>query len=84
MPMCAERLGPGEGAREGSCSDMTFSNTDAIQRIDRIEKWTHADLTKLDKPKCKVLHMDWEQWIESSPRERDLEILVDEKLEVTQ
>jgi len=31
---------------------------DAIRRdVDRLERWTHANLMKLNKAKCKVLHM---------------------------
>ena len=49
---------------------------------------------KFNKAKCKILHMDQEnlkhkyrlgnEWIESSPEEKDLGVLVDGKLTISQ
>jgi len=73
----------------------TLERRDTIQRdLDRLERWACANLVKFSKAQCQVPHMSQgnpkhkyrldREWIENSPEEKDLGVLVDEKLSLTQ
>ncbi|GAB0189137.1 mitochondrial enolase superfamily member 1 [Grus japonensis] len=61
--------------------------------LDRLERWACANRMKFNMAKCKVLHVSQdspkhnyrlgEEWIESSPEEKDLGVLIDEKFNMS-
>ncbi|GAB0185706.1 triadin [Grus japonensis] len=72
----------------------TLEGRNAIQKdLDRLERWACGNFMKLNKAKCKVLHMGrgnlkhnyrlGGEWLESSPEEKNLGVLGDKKLNMS-
>jgi len=84
-------------ADDTKLSDMIdmLQRKDTIQRdLGRLKRWACANLMKFSQAKCRVLHMGQGnrkhkyrlvgEWIESSPEKKDLGVLVEQKLSMTQ
>ncbi|KAK4828232.1 hypothetical protein QYF61_024727 [Mycteria americana] len=78
----------------GGAAD-SLEGQEALQRdLDRLEHWAMINGMKFNTSKCWILHLGWsnighkyklgEEWLESSPAERDLGVLVGSRLNMSQ
>ncbi|KAK4829271.1 hypothetical protein QYF61_002663 [Mycteria americana] len=73
----------------------SLKGQEALQRdLDRLEHWAVINRMKFNKSKCQILHLGWsnagqkyklgDKWLESSPAEKDLGMLVDSRVNMSQ
>ncbi|XP_050171666.1 uncharacterized protein LOC126640148 [Myiozetetes cayanensis] len=78
------------------CGEVnTLDGSNTMQRdLERLDRWIYGKLMKFNKAKCKVLHLNQgnpnrkkrlvSEWIKSRSGEKNLRVLVNEKLNMTQ